>query len=91
MCVQFHSLRPDKLCQKYAARTQDNIVRAVKCSGVYIAVMNKVMQSLDALVYVDIGANFGDSASISFSFDGTTTQRTWDIKITQIECRNPSA
>ena len=42
-------------------------------------------------MYIDIGANSGDTATLAFTFQGTTTQRTWDIKVTQIECTNPQA
>ena len=42
-------------------------------------------------VYIDIGANAGDTASFAFAFDNsiTTTNRLFDIKVTQIECDNP--
>ncbi len=42
-------------------------------------------------MYIDIGANSGDTAQLAFAFTGTNTARTWDIKVTQIECGNPSA
>ncbi len=42
-------------------------------------------------MYVDIGANNGDSATLNFNFMGTNTARTWDIKVTQVECSNPNA
>ncbi len=52
-------------------------------------------------VYVDIGQNSGDTATLSFSFNvnggnnGSSSgdmnfERRWDIKITQLECTNPS-
>ena len=40
---------------------------------------------------MDIGANTGDTATLAFSFTGTTFTRSWDIKVTQLECSNPSA
>ncbi len=47
------------------------------------------------LVYVDIGANAGDTATIAFTFAtpaGTVAiGRLWDIKVTQVECSNPNA
>ena len=41
-------------------------------------------------VYVDIGANSGDTATINFNFGTTAASRTYDIKVTQIECTNPN-
>jgi hypothetical protein len=47
---------------------------------------------LHRIVYVDIGAESGDSATLAFAFPGTQTfSRSWDIKVTQLECSNPSA
>ncbi len=42
-------------------------------------------------VYIDIGANSGDTATLAFTFQGTATNRMWDIKVTQVECSNPSS
>ena len=46
-------------------------------------------------VYIDIGANSGDSATIQLAFNtpaGTTAlARLWDVKVTQIECSNGNA
>jgi len=42
-------------------------------------------------IYVDIGELGGDTATLSFAFQGTAFQRTWDIKVTQVECTNPGA
>ena len=33
-----------------------------------------------------MGDTATDTASISFSFTGTSTNRKWDIKVSQIEC-----
>ena len=43
-------------------------------------------------VYVDIGANAGDTATLAFAFSSavTTASRMFDIKVTQIECNNPN-
>ncbi len=43
-------------------------------------------------VYLDIGAESDDDATLTFAFDGTDTTavRRWDIKVTQIECDNPN-
>ncbi len=39
-------------------------------------------------VYVDIGANAGDTATINVNIDGTMAgSRTWDIKVTQVRAR----
>jgi hypothetical protein len=40
---------------------------------------------------VDIGEQSGDTASLAFNFQGTAFQRSWDIKITQVECCNAAA
>jgi len=40
-------------------------------------------------IYVDLGANGGDSAQISFSFTGNGNRK-WDIKLTQVECGSPN-
>ncbi len=40
-------------------------------------------------VYVDIGANEGDTATINMAFStASTATRMWDIKVTQLECGN---
>lgn len=41
-------------------------------------------------IYTDIGTQAGDSATLSFTFSGTSTTRIWEIKVTQVECSNPS-
>ena len=43
-------------------------------------------------VYVDIGANSGDTATLAFAFSAavTNTNRLFDIKVTQVECNNPN-
>ena len=43
------------------------------------------------LVYVDMGANSGDSATLAFGVSGDSTNRLWDIKVTQIPCASRSA
>ncbi len=47
----------------------------------------KTLQVLHA-VYVDIGANSGDTANLAFVLSGNNDNRIWDIKVTQIECTN---
>ncbi len=51
-------------------------------------------------VYVDIGANSGDTAVLNFAFnvgddddddDDNNVDRRWDVKVTQIECTNPNS
>ncbi len=43
-------------------------------------------------VYVDIGANSGDTATLTFNFNGNVAgNRVYDIKVTQVECTNPNA
>ena len=44
-------------------------------------------------VYVDIGALATDTATLTFNFLGTdtTTSRSWEIKVTQVECFNKMA
>ena len=44
------------------------------------------------LVYIDIGQSSGDSATLNFNpTSDSDTTRTWEIKVTQIACGNPSA
>ncbi len=41
------------------------------------------------LVYYDIGSGSTDTATVTFAFSATaSTVRTWEIKVTQIECSN---
>ncbi len=44
------------------------------------------------IVYIDIGANSGDTATLAFTFSTTVTNtnRLYDIKVTQLECDNPN-
>ena len=44
-------------------------------------------------VYVDVGDQCSDSATLNFNFDSTdsTTGRSWEIKVTQVECWNQAA
>ena len=37
-------------------------------------------------VYMDMGHDSTNSATVSFTFSGTSTTRQWDIKVTQIPC-----
>lgn len=37
-------------------------------------------------IYIGMGSSTTDTASITFSFSGTSTSRKWDIKVAQIEC-----
>jgi len=47
---------------------------------------------LKCAVYVDIGANAGDIATLIFTLDAAgLAQRSWDIKVTQVECSNSGA
>ncbi len=41
-------------------------------------------------MYVDIGANAGDTATLAFAFSTAVTNvnRVFDIKVTQVECNN---
>ena len=38
------------------------------------------------LVYMDMGGESTNTATVSFTFSGTSTTRQWDIKVTQIPC-----
>ena len=43
------------------------------------------------LVYVDIGMDSGATAKLDFTFGtSTTVSRTWEVKVTQIECYSVS-
>ncbi len=35
-------------------------------------------------VYVDVGANSGDTATLTFMTTATAANRFWDIKVTQV-------
>ena len=37
-------------------------------------------------VYTDIGSQTSDTATLTFAFDGTATNRMWEIKVTQVPC-----
>jgi hypothetical protein len=39
-------------------------------------------------IYIDIGNTATDTATLAFSFTGTSTVRTWEIKVSQITCSN---
>ncbi len=39
---------------------------------------------------MDIGSVSGNTATLAFTFPDSNTARTWDIKVTQVECSNPS-
>ena len=41
-------------------------------------------------VYVDIGAEDGDNLQLVFNLVGMNFNRMFDIKVTQLECANPS-
>jgi hypothetical protein len=43
------------------------------------------------IVYVDMGALRTDTATLSFAFDGISSTRAWDIKVTQIKCNAETA
>ena len=43
------------------------------------------------LVYLELGGSEGDTATLVFTLSGTSNTRTWDIKLTQLECFSPSA
>ncbi len=42
-------------------------------------------------MYIDIGANSGDTATLAFAFSAANFNRMWDIKVTQVECTNENA
>ena len=42
-------------------------------------------------IYVDIGAESGDSVKLAFTFEGESSLRSWEIKVGQIPCASPSA
>ena len=43
---------------------------------------------MNSTVYVDLGTASSGSATLNFNFDNTdaTSGRTWDVKLTQVEC-----
>ncbi len=42
-------------------------------------------------MYIDIGRQSSDSVNLNFAFDGTTTDRQWEIKVSQIPCYGASS
>ena len=42
-------------------------------------------------IYVDIGAESGDSVKLAFTFQGESSLRSWEIKVGQIPCASSSA
>ncbi len=42
-------------------------------------------------VYIDVGGDAGGVATLAFNFDDMDATRMFDIKVTQVECDNPSA
>ena len=42
-------------------------------------------------VYVDMGAQASDTATLNFAFSGTASTRAWEVKATQIPCASRSA
>lgn len=40
------------------------------------------------IVYIDLGNQATDTATIAFAFTGSSTTRNWEFKVTQIECWN---
>ena len=49
-----------------------------------------VIDFLFGVVYVDMGNQGTDTTTLTFAFSTTTTTRNWEIKVTQVECSNPS-
>ena len=42
-------------------------------------------------IYVDMGAESGDSVKLAFMFEGQSSLRSWEIKASQIPCASPAA
>ena len=42
-------------------------------------------------VYVDMGAQASDTATLNFAFSGAASTRAWEVKATQIPCASRSA
>ena len=42
-------------------------------------------------VYVDMGAQASDTATLNFAFSGASSNRAWEVKATQIPCASRSA
>ena len=40
-------------------------------------------------VYVEVGKDASATATLDFSFGSSTIARSWEIKVTQLECSNP--
>ena len=39
-------------------------------------------------MYVELGPDAGATATLAFTFGSSTLARTWEIKVTQLECSN---
>ena len=39
-------------------------------------------------MYVEVGPDSGATATLAFTFGTSTIARTWEIKVTQLECSN---
>ena len=51
--------------------------------------MNYILKIIFA-VYVELGKDAGATATLAFTFDASAQTRSWEIKVTQIECTNRS-
>ena len=50
--------------------------------------INVLIEKLVLLVYVDVGNACTDTAVLGFAFNGASTARTFDIKVSQIQCNS---
>ena len=57
----------------------DNMVRNQKVN------VETIIETFSPTVYLDVGRQASDSATLAFTFSGTLS-RFWDIKVTQIPC-----
>ncbi len=65
---------------QFVASTRDNTVsypRNEKRNSLY---------KFSILVYVNLGNSDSDTATLAFTFSGSSTTRQFDIKVTQVKC-----
>ena len=52
----------------------------------YIHSMYNMYSCVSILVYAYLGPDSGKTADLKHEFTGSSTVRTWEIKVSQIEC-----
>ena len=63
----------------FGIQTQVQLWLLIKNFGLHILIS----------VYVEVGKDASATATLDFSFGTSTIARSWEIKVTQLECSNP--